>query len=73
MLSTTMSIPARQRRMPKILYERRKKTLRSGAKLANRCDPQILAARWAKKAIKIPSATVTVPTKIFAAVGAKTI
>lgn len=42
--------------------------LRSGAKLASRWDPQIIAARWGEAATKAPSAMVTVLSRSFVAI-----
>src|ERR1022692_1722113 len=56
MPSTATSTPARERRIPKARYQRTNIALRSGAKLASRCDPQILAARRGEAATNVPSA-----------------
>lgn len=61
------------RRISKVRYQRTNEALCSGAELATCRDPQILAARWGDAAAKAPSATTTVSTKRFAAVGAKMI
>jgi hypothetical protein len=63
MLSTARSAPDSHRRIPKARYQRTNEALRSGAKLASRCDPQILAARWGEATTKVPSAMATVLTK----------
>jgi hypothetical protein len=43
-------------------YQRTNQALRSGDKLASRCDPQILAARWGEATTKVPSAMATALT-----------
>ncbi len=70
MLSTAKSIPASQRRIPKARYHRTNEALRSGAKLASRCDPQISAARWGEAATKAPSAIAIVLTNRFVVITA---
>ena len=68
MLSTARSAPDSHRRIPKARYQRTSEALRSGAKLANRCGVQPLAARWGEATTKVPSIMAIVLTKRFAAI-----
>jgi len=68
MVSIAKSAPPRKRKIPKTRYQFTNEALRSGARLSNRCDPHIFAARWGEVAMNVPRAIATELTNRFVAI-----